>query len=566
MRDMAGEEQTVLIESDEENNNVNEEGIVTVNNEVNISDGSDDDVSIGSHQTSRSYTNNWPQSYRESIDVYSAVTPPTVGILHGVSSLSRFGNSLTASFQSPHTPKVITSLIEPLMRKSASKKEHQQPHEHTKSSDALLPFLAPDAKPPSKKPKVDNKPSFQNSFVSHEIPAGPQQCTYGQAVINGINVLCGVGLLSTPNAVKQGGWLGLFILLLFAVLAYFTGILLRRCLDSEPGLETYPDIGQAAFGMKGRLLVSIILYMELYAGCVEYIILESDNLSSLFPNARLQVGGLHMEAHLLFAIITTIVVLPTTWVRDLSILSYLSAGGVIATILVALSLFWIGTVDQVPFAKPEGPLLNLSGLPIALGLYGFCYSGHAVFPNIYTSLKQPNQYPSVLLMSFLFATIMFGGVGIYGYAMFGDATESQFTLNMPQDLFASKFAVWTTVVNPLTKYALTLMPMALSLEELIPKHYLKSRIYSIVIRTALVVSTLLVAISVPFFGLVMALIGSLLTMLVALILPCLCFLSIVKSRVTWFEITLCTTIIAVGVTSAIIGSYTALKQIIESLF
>lgn len=38
------------------------------------------------------------------------------------------------------------------------------------------------------------------------------------------------------------------------------------------------------------------------------------------------------------------------------------------------------------------------------------------------------------------------------------------------------------------------------LEELIPSNHSKSYIYSILIRTALVVSTLIVGLSVPFFG------------------------------------------------------------------
>lgn len=75
----------------------------------------------------------------------------------------------------------------------------------------------------------------------------------------GLNVLCGVGILSTPYAAKEGGWLGLIILLVFAVLSFYTGMLLRYCLDSEPGLETYPDIGQAAFGTTGRFVISVSL-------------------------------------------------------------------------------------------------------------------------------------------------------------------------------------------------------------------------------------------------------------------------------------------------------------------
>lgn len=73
----------------------------------------------------------------------------------------------------------------------------------------------------------------------------------------GMNVLCGVGILSTPYAVREGGWLGLLVLLGFALISYYTGILLRHCLDSQPGLQTYPDIGQAAFGTTGRICISV---------------------------------------------------------------------------------------------------------------------------------------------------------------------------------------------------------------------------------------------------------------------------------------------------------------------
>lgn len=77
------------------------------------------------------------------------------------------------------------------------------------------------------------------------------------SIDSGINVLCGVGILSTPYAIKEGGWIALSILFIFAVLSFYTGLLLRYCLDSQPGLETYPDIGQAAFGTPGRIAISV---------------------------------------------------------------------------------------------------------------------------------------------------------------------------------------------------------------------------------------------------------------------------------------------------------------------
>ncbi|KAI7735995.1 hypothetical protein M8C21_022407, partial [Ambrosia artemisiifolia] len=501
----------------------------------------------------------------QSIDLYSSVPSPSLNFL-GTPTLSRLGSSfLSSSLTRRHTPEILPTLSKPLLPDS------QQPQER-RSSHSLLPPRGSSAK---------KLPPYQKSAkVSHELPLA-RQSSYGQSVIkqclthvadaadpcfcakgltnhqvaiSSINVLCGVGILSTPYAVKEGGWVGLLLLFLFGVLSFYTGILLRYCLDSQPGLETYPDIGQAAFGTTGRL---IVLYVELYACCVEYIILESDNLSSLFPNAHVNLGGLILNAHYLFAIIITLAVLPTVWLRDMSVLSYISAGGVVASVLAAGCLFWVGLVDNVGFQIETTKTLNLSSFPVAIGLYGYCYSGHAVFPNIYTSMAKRSQYPMVLLTSFCICGILYAAVAVMGYMMFGESTESQFTLNLPTNLVASKIAVNT--------YALTISPVAMSLEELIPSNHMKSHLYSILIRTGLVLSTLVVALCIPFFGLVMSLIGSLLTMLVTLVLPCLCFLSILKGKTTRFQVSLCVLIIAVGTVSLGIGTYTSLSEIIQQL-
>ncbi|KAL3520751.1 hypothetical protein ACH5RR_018900 [Cinchona calisaya] len=508
-------EQSFYIESDEEDE---EKALEKDENE----DGNDSDDSSNysnenenERQESKSITTSWPQSYRQSIDLYSSVPSPSLNFL-GTPSLSRLGSSfLSSSLIRRHTPEVLPSLQKPLLPPLA---DAQQPPER-RSSHYLQPSI-PERRSYLKRGTSDRI----SSKVSHEV-AISRQSSYGQAVVNGINVLCGVGILSTPYAVKEGGWVGLSILFIFALLSYYTGILLRSCLDSQPGLETYPDIGHAAFGTVGRIAISIILYVELYACCVEYIILESDNLSSLFPNAHLSLGGLELNSHHLFALLTTLTVLPTVWLRDLSVLSYISAGGVIASILVVFCLFWVGLVDKVGF-EPKGTVLNLSTLPVAIGLYGYCYSGHAVFPNIYTSMEKPSQYPAVLLASFGICTLMYAGVAVLGYLVFGESTKSQFTLNLPQNLVASKIAVWTTVVNPFTKYPF----------EILSDHCL-----------------------------VMALIGSLLTMLVTLILPCACYLRILKGKTNQFQVSACVLIIVVGSVSSAFGTYSAVSKIVQNL-
>uniref|UniRef100_A0A0R0I8I3 Amino acid transporter transmembrane domain-containing protein n=2 Tax=Glycine subgen. Soja TaxID=1462606 RepID=A0A0R0I8I3_SOYBN len=120
---------------------------------------------------------------------------------------------------------------------------------------------------------------------------------------------------------------------------------------------------------------------------------------------------------------------------------------VVASILVVLCLLWVG-IEDVGFHS-KGTTLNLATLPVAVGLYGYCYFGHAVFPNIYTSMTNPNQFPWNPL-----SMVNWKRTAVLGYTMFGEAILSQFTLNMPKELVATKIVVWTTVVNPFTKYPL----------------------------------------------------------------------------------------------------------------
>jgi vesicular inhibitory amino acid transporter len=72
---------------------------------------------------------------------------------------------------------------------------------------------------------------------------------------------------------------------------------------------------------------------------------------------------------------------------------------VLATVLVIITVFWVGAIDGVGF-HPSGSLANWTNLPFAIGVYGFCYSGHSVFPNIYVSMADRTQFDKVLIVRY----------------------------------------------------------------------------------------------------------------------------------------------------------------------
>ncbi|KAL9255699.1 Amino acid transporter AVT1A-like protein [Drosera capensis] len=113
-------------------------------------------------------------------------------------------------------------------------------------------------------------------------------------------------------------------------------------------------------------------------------------------------------------------------------------------------------------------------------------------------------------------------------------------------------------------YALLMNPLARSLEELLPKRIAETYWTFILLRTGLVVSTVCVAFLVPFFGLMMALAGSLVCMLASTIMPPLCFLKL-TSQPSKLQVILCYTVAALGGVVAVLGTYSSVYDIIKSL-
>jgi len=207
----------------------------------------------------------------------------------------------------------------------------------------------------------------------------------------------GVGLLSIPYALSEGGWLSLALLLVVAAACCYTGLLLRRCMAaaSSPAARGYPAIGELAFGRAGRLAASAFLYAELYLVAVGFLILEGDNLDKLFPGASLGLGLVAVSGKQLFVVLVALVILPTTWLRSLGVLAYVSASGVLASAVVVVCVLWTAVADGGVGFRAQGRMLNVGGLPTALGLYTFCYCGHAIFPTLCNSMKEKKKFSRV---------------------------------------------------------------------------------------------------------------------------------------------------------------------------
>ena len=188
-----------------------------------------------------------------------------------------------------------------------------------------------------------------------------------------IGSLSRIGLLTVPYALASGGWLSLILFFLITIMTFYTCILLKRCMEVDPSITSYHDIADRAFGKNGRIIAMIVTNFELYLVDVGFLILEGENLHKLFPEFMIKLGDFNVDGRQFFVLITPLIIFPSMLLIDLSLLSYVSATGVLSCLIILFSILCIGLFNGVGFHE-KGRLLNVKSLPTAVSLYIVCFT------------------------------------------------------------------------------------------------------------------------------------------------------------------------------------------------
>lgn len=397
------------------------------------------------------------------------------------------------------------------------------------------------------------------------------QSTFGQTVFNSINILLGIGVLSLPFALKLSSLVvGVVLLLLFCVLTRYTATALSRVIELNPAeVVTYSDIGQLALGANGRIFISYFFLTELFTASVALVILASDSIAALKPEwdqYAIKLG--------LFLLIT-----PTTFPKSLSFLSYVSILGIISSLnLIAITIYLGVSTPHQPgsLLEPSDTVAYLPtssvlfSTPLTFGLIMAGFAGHAVFPNLYMDMEDRSRFGTVVNITYGFLVFLYGGIAVCGYLMFGADTKQEITLNLghvksyPPAL--TKATILLVAVNPLTKFALTSNPIALSIERNFPKSLTSSArdVLRLLSRTTVSAAIFGTAAVFPAFERAMGVLGSFFSFTVSAVFPCACILILRKDlRVGAFEAAWCGVLVAMCATMGLMGTVWAIMGVAE---
>lgn len=396
------------------------------------------------------------------------------------------------------------------------------------------------------------------------------QATTMLALWNMINMIfVSTSVLAMPYAIFLGGFAALFLILFIGFLTDITSVLLVGCLyEISPKSRlrkrvraSYAEIAAHVWGPVGGWIVDFVTVSLSYCSCVLMVMVLGSSFMELFK----ELFMLNLKE---WCLICALAMLPTVFIKRLSILAWLSMLAVVAVFIIAFILLGFTLGDSNSWTLDKIPSFNINTFPVSLGIIMFSYCGHTVFPGIEGSMQKPMKYKSVTHRAFISVTAVKFLVGLFCCLTFGSNTKSIVIINLSLSYgsILSKIATVLVIINIYFSYPLNMFVVSGTLDIiLLPKfplcynHKRYNYLWVLFTRTFLVLSTLGIAVAVPHFGLLMSIFGSLFGACITMIFPCLFHLQLKWNKLTWYKKVCEMLIVLFGIVAGTVGlSYSSI--------
>jgi len=444
----------------------------------------------------------------------------------------------------------------------------------TAADYAILESNDPNLSVPNKKRfRATSFSNFRSASLSISMLAKPSDDRKANAALAGWNVsnlIQGTGILGVPYAVSQGGWAAIASIFIVAFMCCHTGKLLIECMyetSKKTGVRrrlrvNYPEVGEACLGPKGYVLVSVIQSIEMFSAVIMYIVLLGTawaDMFKMFPELGLKE----------WAAINCCVTLPSLFITKMSIVSWLSMFSVFS-LMSAILVLIAYTLTQIPLWQLTNiPEFDPQTFPIGFGIVVFSYCAHAVFPSIEGSMTKPSRFNSMMNFSFLLAAVVKACLGTFMVVRFGQNTAEVATVNLSDNVIFSRLSSALVISNVILAIPLAMFVVSVTIDDSVIRyfpHLSKDSkhhwVWLMITRPLLITFALFVAIMVPFFGLLMGVIGSFTGTCLCFIFPCAFHLKLRWNTMSKWFFFLDILIIVFGVIAGLTGLAFSLKALV----
>ncbi|KAI7890189.1 transmembrane amino acid transporter protein-domain-containing protein [Mucor mucedo] len=384
------------------------------------------------------------------------------------------------------------------------------------------------------------------------------------AYFNIVCVVAGTGALGLPAALKQGGWIGLFILGLSWLMSVYTGIILIRCLyaNGKARLSTYKEVATSAFGQVGGWVTFFFNVIILVGGPILYMVLAGTNLNQLCEGTVAEIGHVPWTI-----ILCAVVAIPFILVKTMKEVAWMSAFGALATIVVILIVLIMAAIDRPNQINIHHDPVIWPMFPIALSTISFSFGGNIIYSHVEASMKNPRDWTKVVTAGLSTCAAMYLIVAVAGYLVYGDKVENPIYNTIPKGA-AQIICIVVITIHVMMATPILTTSLSLDIEEMCNitvERFGRTKEFLIraAIRIGIIVFVAVIACVVPHFGELMSLLGAFANCTLIFIFPVVFYLKLTGVRnKPWYELAWCFLVVLMGLVGLIFGTIEAVKELI----
>jgi len=247
-----------------------------------------------------------------------------------------------------------------------------------------------------------------------------------KAAYNFINSIIGAGIIGIPYAFGECGMLGgLFLLIFVAWLVSQSVQMLIQCGIKSNKLD-YEELANHLLGKKGYYAAIASMFLFAFGAQVAYLVIVGDTIPAL--------TGANRE--LVISLVSTLLILPLSLLKDMSLLSYTSLAAIAADVLIILLV--VLTAPASAKSQNIHPSLQFETLTLfsprlfaGIGTLSFAFvCMHNSFI-VYRSLQERTQdnWNLVAKGSVSVCFVLAAIFGVSGYLAFGDKIKGDILNN-----------------------------------------------------------------------------------------------------------------------------------------
>ncbi|KAI7853855.1 transmembrane amino acid transporter protein-domain-containing protein [Circinella umbellata] len=247
--------------------------------------------------------------------------------------------------------------------------------------------------------------------------------------------VCGVGMLGLSQSLSRGGWVAIILIIIAWWMVLYLSIIVNKCLYRPRNrklhrtrLTSIPALADDAFGKIGGWIAYFFQTWILLGSSILHFVLAGSNMNILCEGTAAEIGQIPWTI-----VFCVAVCIPIIFLKSMKDTGWTSISGAVAIIITTFICVIVAGMDnnsRIPEEVASGKTIITHntvvwiGFPASLANIAVSFGANIMFPSIEAAMKKPQDFTRVVSYALTTCALLYIMIAIPGYYVYGDSVQN----------------------------------------------------------------------------------------------------------------------------------------------